>query len=963
MQAPAPGKSEKVLITKVGTFLGRELASKLVKEDFEVYGSGKKEPQEELLESSKFTFLDLDLSQPFPSHIPEFNTIVYLFSQYQQPTEAKLSTVANKLIELSKMTATKVLFLTSIAASEKTANALESHSSQNLKLLAVGHIYGPGMSLYPKFTTNTHESYFENNELISLISQALQTDKVILNEEGLDIIYPTYIDDAVSAIVKVVKSDNSSRPVRAIASNPPLTALSASYEIQDKARTTLNKEPNLFFSGPESYEKPKPEAEVRIHSNLVSPKYTFSEGLEQTLGHFQKEGSVIRVEINQSREDKPILNMDKFERGNLIPEKNQKIKFKILLPKTYLPSSKIKKALFLALILFFGISLRALLNIRSGASDLKEASDALTIADFERALNKAQSASAHFSSAGKNANFLLYPLSFSNSISSFKQGIQSLEVGAQATTHFTQGAKHISQNLAYITSQSSAKNSLYIEEPTAELTKSYFESEYAKALAQNATNSPVFKSKFQKARDSFGLLSDLSLTAQEVTTAIPDITGSNTSKTYLVILMNNMELRPGGGFIGNFGEILFRENKLQEIKVEDVYTIDGQLKEIITPPPQLTEKLGVKQLFLRDSNWSGDFRVNAKTIRDFYKKETGKTVDGVIALDLTLVEKLLEKIGPVKLTDYNEDISSSNLLERGQYHSEVGFFPGSTQKRDFFSSLTNTLMAKILEGFASNSSQVGNAPVLAIFQTLSEGLREKHLMVSFDNENINTLVSSKGWDNPVPPVNYNPAENSLATKDFLALSEANIGANKVNRYLKRVVAYDMTIGRDADLMATLTLTYKNESPADTWPGGTYVNYLRILTPLNSSLEGYREDGKQIDLEQTIRGVKSSTVETTQAGELTQFAKLIEVPVKTTKTFTFKYRIPKNIKLELAPTYEFYISKQPGTLSDPFKFTFNLPTYLKIDSVDGSEEQKSKQNITMENELITDKHFQIRVSRK
>ena len=130
--------------------------------------------------------------------------------------------------------------------------------------------------------------------------------------------------------------------------------------------------------------------------------------------------------------------------------------------------------------------------------------------------------------------------------------------------------------------------------------------------------------------------------------------GRGNAKTYLLLLQNNTELRPGGGFIGNYGLLKFEEGKLKEITVEDVYTADGQLKEQIESPKQLAQLLTVDNFYLRDSNWSGDFEVNADLARDFLKKETGADVDGVIAVDLTFVANLLKATGPVKLSDYNE---------------------------------------------------------------------------------------------------------------------------------------------------------------------------------------------------------------------------------------------------------------------------------------------------------------------
>ena len=410
--------------------------------------------------------------------------------------------------------------------------------------------------------------------------------------------------------------------------------------------------------------------------------------------------------------------------------------------------------------------------------------------------------------------------------------------------------------------------------------------------------------------------------------------------------MNNTELRPGGGFIGNFGLIEFEAGKLKNITVEDIYTIDGQLQEKIEPPRQLTEKLGVDRFYLRDSNWSSDFTLNAATARDFYKKETGQDVTGVIALDLTFVQEILKSTGGIKLGDYNETITADNLFEKGEYASEIGFFPGSTQKRDFFGALSRSLIAELLD------SQSISRLSLKLFETVQNALREKHVLASFDQPSLASYVTTHGFANQLPPANFNFTDSG-ETGDFLSLTEANLGANKVNRFLDRKIVYEMTVGRDADLVAKLTVAYTNNSRAETWPQGKYVNFLRVNVPAGSDLFAYQNAD--------IKDPKSPEI--TTSGGLTTFAAYVDVPVGSTREVIFRYRIPKNIKLETAPTYSLYVQKQPGTGADPFTFTFHLPNYLAATKLNGQNLNPPTNDLVDETTLSTDKQFTVGIKQK
>ncbi len=949
-----------ILITDVGSFLGAALAQNFLKAGHIVYGAGKNHPQEEILENTNFTLIDIDLSQPLPSHLPNFDQIIHLSSEEldENKISPHLTAVSTNIIQKAKNRQSKVIFVARITSSPNFIEnfILNEETKEYLKLFLMGDLYGPQMSLNMGQTQNA--SYYDNNSLTNLIAQAVKTDKVILEKEGLVIIYPTYIDDAVHAFNKFMDLP-SSKNMRFIISDDPVTSLSAAYTIQNSAQINLEKEVNLFFAGPETHERPKAQPVVRVSDLGFSPTFNFQEGIDNTLTYFKDKSIAARPIIKNhqapivhpqvpSSGKKPILHLKKPANLSL-PKFNFKVKTIILL-------------FVLAVLL---VTAKTGTDLKFGTSALKSSQEKLTSGDFAQAKIKAQNAGKSFASARTEFKLLTLPFTyiFPKKINEMSSGIQSAQIASLSLANFTEGAQILSIDLASATTPSEKKTDFNLEDAQAALNKAYFQANYATELAIIAQKANFAKSKFQTLETNAKSLSSYSQTALDLSSLITEFTGTDSKKNYLILLLNNAELRPGGGFIGNIGEISFDNGKLQDVNIEDIYALDGQLKEKINPPVQLTQKLGVDRLYLRDSNWSTDFALNAAIARDFYKKETGKTVDGVFALDLSFVQKLLEEIGPLKLDDYNETITAANLFDKGEYYAEVGFFPGSTQKKDFFASLTRKLISQITADLSSQTSTNNKTPWLGIVAATSESLDEKHLLLAFDNPILSSYAKSKNWSNLLPPSSFDPADDSNATKDFLALSEANVGANKVNRYLERSVNYEMTIGRDADLVAKFTITYKNNSPADTWPGGTYVNYLRVYTPLRVGLDSYQIDGRTPDKPKNPKIPNPEDVQTSTEGNLTAFASLIEVPVGKTKTITYTYRIPKNIKLETAPTYSLYIDKQPGTEKDKFNFTFNLPAYLKIDSVNDNQGISGQQTYTTNTDLSKDRQFNIKISKK
>ena len=58
---------------------------------------------------------------------------------------------------------------------------------------------------------------------------------------------------------------------------------------------------------------------------------------------------------------------------------------------------------------------------------------------------------------------------------------------------------------------------------------------------------------------------------------LPAILGFEGKRKYLVLFQNNMELRPGGGFIGSYGILEMENGVVKQFKVSDIYDADGKL--------------------------------------------------------------------------------------------------------------------------------------------------------------------------------------------------------------------------------------------------------------------------------------------------------------------------------------------------------------------------------------------------
>ncbi len=438
---------------------------------------------------------------------------------------------------------------------------------------------------------------------------------------------------------------------------------------------------------------------------------------------------------------------------------------------------------------------------------------------------------------------------------------------------------------------------------------------------------------------------------------LPTVVGYNGKQTYLVLFQNNMELRPGGGFIGSYGLLSFEEGRVVDFTIHDVYTADGKLKGHIEPQYPIRRYIPSVHLFLRDSNFYADFSKNSQIVASLLFQETGEHVDGVIALDVTTLKDFLSVIGPVEVSDYQETVTAENMYLLTQKHAEKRFFPGSTQKKDFLQALFAGILQK------TKTKEISFKKLLAFFK---DQTTQKHMLFGFSDKTTQDAFSLAHLTGSL----QDRRETKGSVNDFLLLSEANLGVNKANYFVTRTMQHAVTISEQGSVKATTTVVYQNQSQKDTWPGGVYKNYLRFFVPLGSTLSSVSIDGGEQQIIPAITDFYTYEakgfippagleVEQGQESGKSYFGFLVSVPEGSEKTIAVTYTLPV-----VAPvndptfTYSLLFFKQPGTDKDPFTFTISYP-----DSFSPISKDPPFVNNTYQGVLDTDKTISLKFAKR
>ena len=420
---------------------------------------------------------------------------------------------------------------------------------------------------------------------------------------------------------------------------------------------------------------------------------------------------------------------------------------------------------------------------------------------------------------------------------------------------------------------------------------------------------------------------------------VDSIFAADDEKKYLLLFANNMELRPGGGFIGSFAIFKVKNYEISDIRVYDVYDADGQLKDQIDPPAPIVDYLDQTHWFLRDSAFEPDFSTNYEQAKKFLELELGEgDFDGGILLTTTAIQHILSSMDKLYIPDFQETITKDNFYIKTQLYAEENFFPGSQKKKRFLGSVMNQMILNL---------QTASYPTL--FSMLQKSLDEKQIVMYSEDPRLQTLLEQNYWAGQAltPSCSLNDSINCVL--DYVFSYDANLGVNKANFFVQRPTKLEIAITEKGEIITTLTVKFTNNSYDEVFPGGRYKNYTQLMLPPNTRI-------KQV----TINGEKLNKYDETNFTYKTIGFPLTVKP-QSSSTVKITYELPTTI-IAGSGVYQLIVQKQIGSPNYDFNLEFNFPDNLTIQNKNFSPLVTGNQ-IHYNTSISSDKIFVIEFSKK
>lgn len=394
---------------------------------------------------------------------------------------------------------------------------------------------------------------------------------------------------------------------------------------------------------------------------------------------------------------------------------------------------------------------------------------------------------------------------------------------------------------------------------------------------------------------------------------LPEVLGHPEPQKYLLIMQNDGELRPTGGFMTAYAIIKIESGKVIAEKSDDIYSLDKKSGAKVKAPEPIKKYLfsaGLKTgivpfWYLRDMNLSPDFKVSMETFKEYYDKIPGEpTVDGIIAIDTKVLKDFLTILGPIDVPGYGKFTMDKDprCHDIPQVVCEIEHIvdipiPGIKRgRKDVLGPLMKAILDKVFD------SPSGMWP--GIFRLGLEEISQKHVLFYFTDEGTQVAAEKLNAAARIRETDY----------DYLHISDTNFGGAKSNLFVEHTVEQKIDI-IDNNIEKTLTLTYVNPEPMDDCNlerktglclNGILRNFLRVYVPKGSEL--IEAIGSEAEIK-TYEKLGKTVFE----GFFTLRGDGGRAKVVITYKLPFKYEAQKG--------YSLLIQKQPGTTGHHYLVNF------------------------------------------
>lgn len=387
----------------------------------------------------------------------------------------------------------------------------------------------------------------------------------------------------------------------------------------------------------------------------------------------------------------------------------------------------------------------------------------------------------------------------------------------------------------------------------------------------------------------------------------------------LVLFGNSAELRPGGGFLGSFADLVFGSSTIGDVVVRDVNEVDRGLAANIVPPKPMQGI--VTRWRAADANWFFDYSESASKTLELMSRSsfyTSSTLDGAILISPKVIQDLLTATGPIVLDDGETTVAADTVIPMIQREVQAGQASGALNPKEILSRLLPPLESKL-----QNLDSDATDKLLGLAQ---EWVRNKDVAVFTKDPELMKVASYYHADGEpyVIPQTF--------SGDYFAAVNANLGGGKSDAFITDTIDFESDLRADGVIENRVAVIRESsvKGSDEWWYRVTNQDYLQVFTPPGVTLtaasggkarviapranysRGFEIDPDLAAMESTLKPAPGfPAVSQFRESDKNVFATWLTIPAGGSATARFQYRRVLKAPFRDGEGYTFIFERQSG----------------------------------------------------
>lgn len=334
---------------------------------------------------------------------------------------------------------------------------------------------------------------------------------------------------------------------------------------------------------------------------------------------------------------------------------------------------------------------------------------------------------------------------------------------------------------------------------------------------------------------------DVARKGRALVTSLPGLLGGESDRRYLLVFQTPSEARGGGGVAGLYGIVDASNGALRLGRIEPYYELFRPRRDPVDAPGWFAASYGAQGALTEwpQANVSPNFPAVARVMAEMYEAESGRSVDGVLAMDPVALASLMRATGPLDVPGGPGggpvSVTSENVVELLLHDSYLGFPTEASQ---------DSFLTEVVDRFWSRLRSDG-----VDARALGEGVAE-----AVDTQHLKAWVVPRAEQDALAELGLPGAYPGTGPQTQLVFNN-NYGINKVDYFLERSITSTVELSADGAAHVTTSVEMHNGAPrgprslllglsGNGTPAGTNRMMLSFLLPEGASVTSLSVGGSE-----------------------------------------------------------------------------------------------------------------------